>query len=42
MPKLTEEEILELLKKLSDEDISKDDIQDVVAFVRIIEEAHGI
>jgi hypothetical protein len=39
---LTEDEILELLKKLSDEDISKDDIQDVVAFVRIIEEAHGI
>jgi hypothetical protein len=39
---LTEEEILELLKELSDEEIPKEDLGDVVKFVRIIEKAHGI
>jgi hypothetical protein len=39
---LTEDEILELLKELTDEEIPKEDIDDVVNFVRIIERAHGI
>lgn len=39
---LTEDEILEILRELSDEEISKEEIGDVIAFVRIIEKAHGI
>jgi hypothetical protein len=43
MPKpLTEDEILDLLEEITDEEITKEDIGDVVRFVRIIEKAHGI
>ena len=43
MPKpLTEDEILDLLEEITDEEIPKEDIGDVVSFVRIIEKAHGI
>ena len=39
---LTEDEILELVRKMSDEEVDKEEIKYIITFVRIIEKAHGI
>jgi len=39
---LTKDEILEILREISDEEINDSDVDNLVKFVRIIEEAHGI